>query len=132
MSEPGHDDERPRVSRDEASVLMEASLDDSLSDAQRLRLEGLLQADPSLREELEQLRALRRAASELSRDAPRVDVLAGVQSKLRARSGGRFYRDQFAQSRGRRSGLTWFLSASVLLLTLCLLWLILGAGLLDR
>jgi hypothetical protein len=46
-----------------------------------------------------------------------VDLLAGVQEKLRVRSGGKFYRDRFAEQRGRANPLVWLLTfASVLVI----------------
>ena len=78
------------------------------------------------------LRRVMHATRGLSQSAPSVDLLGSVQSKLRSRSGGRFYRDRFAERRGRGALLPWAVAGSVLVVLVTLLWFGLESGLLAR
>ena len=121
------------LSRDRAHALCQRALDGELSRDEERALEAALAADPELERELAGLRSVADAAARLADNAPSVDLLASVQLKLRTRSGGRFYRDRFAETRGRRPGaLAWMLGASALVLVVTLLWLLFEAGLLPR
>jgi anti-sigma factor RsiW len=101
---------------EEARVLFDAAIDDELDQAARQHFEQTLAEDAALRAEFEAHRDVVFATRALSRDAPKVDLLAGVQDKLRARSGGRFYRDKFAEQRGRSTQITWMIALSVLVI----------------
>jgi hypothetical protein len=90
--------------------------------------EAALSRDAGLRDELARQRALLEATRALA-DVPKVDLLAGVQHKLRARSGGRFYRDRFAERRSLRASIGWMLGACALLVLAVASWLAYDAGL---
>ena len=101
---------------EEARVLFDAAIDNELDQEARQRFEQALADDAELRVEFERHRDVVFATRALARDASGVDLLAGVQDKLRARSGGRFYRDKFAEQRGRSSQITWMIAASVIVI----------------
>jgi anti-sigma factor RsiW len=101
---------------EEARVLFDAAIDDELDQETRQRFEQALADNAELRAEFERHRDVVFATRALSREAPQVDLLAGVQDKLRARSGGRFYRDKFAEQRGRSQQITWMLAASIIVI----------------
>ena len=99
------------MTSDEARDLFGDAIEGSLDPARKDAFEGALAADPDLREELEAYRLVMRGAASLGRtpearedEAPASpDLLPAVQSKLRARSRGRFYRDRFSEQAGRRA-----------------------------
>jgi hypothetical protein len=93
-------------------------------------LDELLARDEALRNELEQLEQVVKATRALH-SAPRIDLLSGVQSRLRERSGGRFYRDRFSQRRGNGL-LPWMLAGAGLMLVLTAAWFVLDLSLLLR
>ncbi|MET0344148.1 MAG: hypothetical protein ABW252_24245 [Polyangiales bacterium] len=109
----------------------DAALDDELSADARATFEAALAADPALRAEFARHREVVEATRALGRALPPVDLLAGVQDKLRARSGGKFYRDRFAAARGQRV-LGWMLGACATLVLLVGLWLAYDAGWIAR
>ena len=104
---------------DEARALFDAAIDGELDAAKQKELDALLASDDALRAELEELRAIVREANAFGAaesDAPAPDLLAGVQAKLRKRSGGRFYRDRFAEGSGRSTVTPLVLAAVMLVL----------------
>ncbi len=124
------------MTADEARELFSDAYDGALAPEQKEAFEAALAADAELRAEYEALCELLDAARDLAGDpelsgeaeALRVweaddddlevpDLLRGVQAKIRERSGGRFYRDRFAE---RQRGLGWMplILALVLLLVL--------------
>lgn len=117
---------------EQVRALFPRALDNELDPEQRARLYQVLAARPDLSEELASLQRVVHATRELSNTAPSVDLLGSVQSKLRSRSGGRFYRDRFAERRGRAAMLPWALAASVVVVLVTLLWFGLQSGLLAR
>lgn len=117
------------LSPDAARALFQRALDDDLSADERAELEHALAADAQLAEELTALRKVMAATSALASATPQVDLLSSVQHKLRTRSGGRFYRDRFAEKQGQKSALTWVLGATFLVLLATVLWLSVRAGL---
>jgi anti-sigma-K factor RskA len=114
---------------DAARALFQRALDDDLSLEERAALDQALASDSALAAELGALRKVVAATSALASATPQVDLLSSVQQKLRTRSGGRFYRDRFAEKQGQRSALTWVLGASFLVLLATVLWLSVRAGL---
>jgi anti-sigma factor RsiW len=116
-----------------ARRLFDAALDEELSADEQHEFDEALADDPALAAEYARHRGvLQAAASELGA-APSVDLLAGVQHKLRARSGGKFYRDRFSQrtSSGMSSNsLKLLIVTSACLIVGVLLWFAYGAGLL--
>ena len=118
------------MNSEQARAHFDAAVDDELSADERAAFEAALARDAALRDEFASYRALLEATRALRRDVPQVDLLAGVQHKLRARSGGRFYRDRFAEQRGMRGHIGWMLGACAALVVLVALWLAYDAGLL--
>jgi len=60
-----------------------------------------------------------------SEDAPKIDVLEGVQRKLRERSGGKFYADLWSTAK-QPPILTFFVTAAVMLAILLVTYAILA------
>ena len=114
------------MNADAARALFERALDGQLDPRLRAEFEAALGADPELRVEYQELVEFRSATARLAHaePVPAVDLLAGVQHKLRARSGGKFYRDRFAERRGS-SALRWALMATCLLMIIASTWLVL-------
>jgi hypothetical protein len=119
----------PGLSPEAARALFQRALDNDLDQDERAQLDHALAVDPELAEELSALRKVMAATSALASATPQVDLLSSVQQKLRTRSGGRFYRDRFAEKQGQKSTLTWVLGASFLVLLATVLWLSVRAGL---
>jgi anti-sigma factor RsiW len=117
------------LSPEAARALFQRALDDDLSAVEKAELNEALAADAELQRELSALRALTAATAALSSATPSVDLLSSVQQKLRARSGGRFYRDRFAEKQGQRGLLSWILGASLLVVLAAVLWLSVREGL---
>jgi len=119
------------MTREEARACFDAAVDDELSADERARFEAALAREPELRAEYERHRATIEAARRLFEDPGAVDLLDGVQRKLRARSGGRFYRDRFAGRRGLRGGVGLLVGISGVVVLLVLAWLAYVRGLLG-
>lgn len=114
----------------EARARFDDALDGELTAEQQAAFDAALASDQALREEYERLRALLHDTGALGR-VSHVDLLSGVQDKLRARSAGRFYRDRFA-SRGASGGLSVMIALSACLLLGVLVWFAYDAGLFAR
>jgi anti-sigma factor RsiW len=106
------------MTADEARALFDAAYDGELDDAGRAEFEALLAHDAAVRTEYESFRVTMSRTRALNA-APPVDLLSGVQDKLRARSGGRFYRDRFSTQRGRSPQIVWMIVLSVGVLVAC-------------
>jgi len=117
------------LSPEAARALFQRALDDDLSLEERAELNQVLASDAQLAAELASLRQVVAATSALGSTTPSVDLLSSVQQKLRTRSGGRFYRDRFAERQGQRSAFRWVLGASFLVLFATVLWLSVREGL---
>lgn len=113
------------MSPEEARGRFSEAYEGSLKDAERVAFERALGADETLRADYESFRRAvdgtralgRHAGSRRSRD-----VLGGVQRKLRERSGGRYYRDRFAERAGlRRQWPLWVATAT--LMAIGLVWM---------
>ncbi len=120
----------------EARERMDAALDGELSPQEQADFERALAADTSLREEYEDLSHLIEETRALGAQpaVQGVDLLAGVQKRLRERSGGKFYRDRFAEARGKKRGLestTWMLLLALIVLLAVSAWLAFDAGFLS-
>ena len=109
-----------------ARALFERALDGTLDAHTQREFEAALNESDELHEEFIELQVVRRAARDLARkeNVPQVDLLAGVQQKLRARSGGKFYRDRFSERRGM--GFTWMLALASLVLLATAAWLVMN------
>jgi anti-sigma factor RsiW len=119
------------MTADDARALFDAALDGELDADARAEFEAELAANHELREEYERHRSLFAATEALGR-VSQVDLLAGVQHKLRARSGGKFYRDRFAERRGQSASLGVVLVVSAGLVIGVLLWFAYSSGLFAR
>jgi len=117
---------------DEARENFSAAFDGELGE-QRAAFDALLAEDAELRAEYEEFAQLLRETQSLGLDedlpeaggAPIPDLLAGVQKKLRARSGGRFYRDRFSEHSTRGLSVPMLL-AGVMLVLLAVLFVALN------
>lgn len=95
---------------DEARELFSAYHDRELPAERHDAVRAALEADPALAKEYADFCAMLDGLSGLglrddappqgAPEAPAGDVLAGVQRKLHARSGGRFYRDRWSRAAG--------------------------------
>jgi anti-sigma factor RsiW len=115
------------MARERAEAVFDAALDDELSAEDRVAFEAALALDERLRDAYESHRAIVTSTRALGEE-PAVDLLAGVQHKLRARSGGRFYRDRFATRSSKSVSLTTVLTLSALFVLAVIVWLAYGAG----
>lgn len=104
------------------------ALDGELSEQERQAFERALQADDELREEYEAHCATGAALGALS-EQPSVDLLPDLQARLRAQSGGKYYRDRFSEKQGSTSTSLWIVGC-VALVVIAVLWLANEAGLL--
>jgi hypothetical protein len=112
------------VTSNEARERFDAAYDGNLRGEDRAAFDAALAADEALREEYDELCAL---LDEANRDEPAApeaepELLHGVQSRLRARSRGRFYRDRFAERAGPRA-FAPLVIAAVMLLVVGIAWL---------
>ena len=117
------------MTSDEARDLFGDAVEGTLDPAKKGAFDAALESDAELREELEAYRMVMLGAASLggagaadvageaepgADEVP--DLLPAVQSKLRARSRGRFYRDRFAEQAGPRSALPVLVAILVALL----------------
>jgi len=118
------------VTADEARELFSEAYDGALSAEQKAAFEAALAADAALRAEYAILCRTLEAAHALTgdpelREAEALqaweaedgdlevpDLLSGVQAKIRERSGGRFYRDRFAE---QQHGMGWLLILALIM-----------------
>jgi anti-sigma factor RsiW len=114
---------------DEARELFPDALDGALSVAQQRAFDAALGEHPELKAEWAELRDLMSETAAIAEAdaavAPSVDLLRGVQTKLRRRSGGRFYRDRFSRDVGRGAQMWPLVAATVMLLVLGTAWYVL-------
>lgn len=100
------------MNADQARERFSDAYDGELSEEERRTFEAALTASPALAAEFESFCATMRELGRLATgDDPPPELLPRVQAKLRARSGGRFYRDRFAQARTR----AWFVPIAIML-----------------
>jgi len=121
------------MTSDEARAQMDAALDGDLTGDDQAAFEQALSRDPALRAEYDKLVAFANSTRALAAtSAPQgIDLLSGVQQRLRERSGGRFYRDRFAEAHGRTSSTTWMLVLAVIMMLAVAAWLAFDAGVLQ-
>ncbi|HEX5660872.1 MAG TPA: hypothetical protein VFX59_26950 [Polyangiales bacterium] len=103
----------------EARAKFDAALEGELQEDAQGEFDAALAGDEALRAEFERHRAL--FGKRWEREDVNIDLLAGVQHKLRARSGGRFYRDRFAE-RSHLRGLNAMVLVSAVMLIVVALW----------
>lgn len=102
----------------EARAAFDAAVDGELDPEAQGEFEQALAQDAELRSQFERHREL--FGKGWQREDVQVDLLAGVQHKLRARSGGRFYRDRFAERSHLRSMSAMVLLSAVFLIAVAL------------
>jgi len=114
---------------DEARELFPDALDGALRATQQSAFDAALAEHPELQAEWTELRDLLSETSAIAEAdaavAPSVDLLRGVQTKLRRRSRGRYYRDRFSRDLGRGAQMWPLVAASVMLMVLATAWYIL-------
>jgi len=122
------------MTTEEARERMHDALDGELSDLDKQAFDRALENDAALRAEYEDLRRLLDEARSLGAEpaVSGVDLLSGVQQRLRERSGGRFYRDRFAQARGRGASVVWMLALALVVVIAISAYLAFDAGLILR
>lgn len=103
----------------EARAAFDAALEGELDEQAQGEFEQALESDGELRAEYDRHREL--FGKPWRREDVGVDLLASVQHKLRARSGGRFYRDRFAE-RSHLRGMTMMTLVSAAMLLAVALW----------
>ena len=109
------------MNAEDAEALFSAAYDAELAPDERREFEGVLRADPALAQRYREFCSTIQTLQLAEQNVPTPDLLAGVQRRLRLKSGGRFYRDRFAErAGGGRQQLFILLWASALLLVL--LW----------
>ncbi len=118
------------MNQDEARACFDRALDGELSQDERRAFDEALAREPSLRDEFSKLEQVVEATRSLAAASPPVDLLGGVQTRLRERSGGRFYRDRFSEQSGRGALLMWMLAGASLVLIAAAAWLALDFGVL--
>ncbi|MCA9639065.1 MAG: hypothetical protein KC492_00185 [Myxococcales bacterium] len=101
------------------------AMEQELADAmQELEEEGVSLPELSEDEENE-LRSLIRGALAEKQESDAPDVLAGVQKKLRERSGGKFFRDGWSTSQEAPIA-TYLVTSALMLVVLLLVYAVLG------
>lgn len=114
------------MDQDEARDLFSRAYDGELSAEQQEAFDALLDRDRELAGEWSEFRDMLNEAQTLADgeddlDFEAVDLLAGVQSKIRARSRGRFYKDRFAARTGGQAMMPLLLGI-VMLVLLAVTW----------
>jgi anti-sigma factor RsiW len=105
------------MTAEDAEALFSAAYDGELPPEERRELERVLQANPALAQRYREFCLTIQTLKLAEESVPAPDLLAGVQRRLRLQSGGRFYRDRFAERAGSgRQQLFILLWASALLL----------------
>jgi anti-sigma factor RsiW len=112
------------VTPDDARERFSAAYDGLLDEGERKAFDDAIAADEALRAEYLEFREILDGATlgPSEEAVPEVDLVKGVQSKIRSRSRGRFYRDRFSQRSGSQALMTLLLGVVVLVL-LGIAWL---------
>jgi anti-sigma factor RsiW len=105
------------MNAEDAEALFSAAYDAELPPEERREFERALSADPALAQRYREFCMTIQALKLAEESVPAPDLLAGVQRRLRLKSGGRFYRDRFAErAGGGRQQLFILIWASALML----------------
>jgi anti-sigma factor RsiW len=89
------------VNAEDAEALFSAAYDGELPPAELREFERVLQEHPNLAQRYREFCLTIQTLKLADESMPAPDLLAGVQRRLRLKSGGRFYRDRFAERAGR-------------------------------
>ncbi len=120
------------MTSEQARARFDAALDGELSESERQLFDAALAHDATLAAEYAELQRVVQATRSLGsarEETSSVDILSGVQQRLRERSGGRFYRDRFSEARGQSAEVTWVITLSLILVLAAALWFGFDAGL---
>jgi len=112
------------ANHDEIREKFSAAYDNELSAEDKALFDKALQGNAELKAEYDEFAALLRSTHALADEAdelPTPDLVRGVQARLRARSGGKFFRDRFSEESGPR-GVLPILLLSVMLLLVTISW----------
>lgn len=105
------------MNAEDAEALFSAAYDAELPAEERREFERALREDPELAARYQDFCATIQTLKLADEQVPTPDLLAGVQRRLRMKSGGRFYADRFAERAGAgRQQLFILLWASALVL----------------
>jgi len=113
------------MTSDEARDLFGDALEPGLEGERKAAFEAALAGDEELRSEWEAYRAVVEGAARVGRradDAPVPDLLPRVQSRIRARSRGRYYRDRFSEQSGMTRTALPLMGAILLALIVAAAW----------
>src|SRR5688572_3777510 len=88
------------MNAEDAEALFSAAYDAELSPDERREFERALSADAALAQRYREFCQTIQTLKLAEETVPAPDLLAGVQRRLRMKSGGRFYRDRFAERAG--------------------------------
>ncbi|MBK8171509.1 MAG: hypothetical protein IPK60_14345 [Sandaracinaceae bacterium] len=113
------------LSNDEAREKFSAAYDNELNPADKAAFDAALASDDELRSEYEEFVSLLRSTHALADEADELhvpDLVGSVQARLRARSGGRYFRDKFSEKSGPR-GTMPILALGVMLLLVLTAWM---------
>jgi anti-sigma factor RsiW len=115
------------VTPDQAEALFSVAYDKQLDPDEQRAFDAALEADAALAENYAEFcRTLTTLKSSDAGPVQTPDLLAGVQRKLRIKSGGRFYADRFSERTGWASRQLFGMLLMAALL-LALVWLAFGA-----
>jgi anti-sigma factor RsiW len=113
------------VTAEQARELFSAAWDGQLEDARQSEFDAALDRDSALAAEYTAFCTTLDAVGATAGAAAAPDLLQGVQKRLRSRSGGRYYKDRFAERSGVGRYAPWLLLGALTLL-LGILWLAFG------
>lgn len=88
------------MNTEDAEALFSAAFDAELPPEERREFERVLNDNPMLAERYREFCLTIQTLKLAEDNTPTPDLLAGVQRRLRMKSGGRFYRDRFAERAG--------------------------------
>ena len=88
------------MNAEDAEALFSAAYDAELPADERREFERALQTHPELAQRYREFCLTIQTLKLAEESVPAPDLLAGVQRRLRSKSGGRFYRDRFAERAG--------------------------------
>ena len=110
-----------RMSNERARECFDAALDGELEPDERAAFDAALAADEGLRADYDAHGFANSALGSLG-TSESVDLLPGLQERLRRQSGGKYYRDRFSEKQGTRGSSVLIAACSALVL-IALLWL---------
>jgi anti-sigma factor RsiW len=110
------------MNAEDAEALFSAAYDADLPPEERVAFERALQEDPALAERYREFCSTIQTLKLADVSVPAPDLLAGVQRRLRVKSGGRFYKDRFAERAGSAGRQQLFIAIWASALILVSLW----------